>query len=131
MKMKTLAILAMPTALIASTPALAVEPNSVSAISNGGIVLAIVLGALFLPVIIANVRRHRSCMAIVILCCLSLLGALLGALGGPLLFIPITFVCFLTWFTSLIWSCTGNVYPPRVQQQLPTTDPRWSNLHSS
>ena len=78
----------------------------------------LVLLALFSPGLIAGLRRHRSSVAIGLLCVLSLIGVVVG-----LIFWPLAFVSFIAWFGALIWSFTGNVKEPR-QEQIDLRSPR-------
>jgi len=71
---------------------------------------SLVLLALLSPGIIAGLRRHRSSIAISLLCFLSLIGVFIG-----LVFWPLAFVSFLAWFGAMVWSFTGNVREPREE----------------
>jgi hypothetical protein len=79
---------------------------------------SLILLALFSPGIIAGLRRHRSSIAIGLLCLLSLIGVFVG-----LIFWPLAFVSFLAWFGALVWSFTGNVKEPR-QEEIDLRSPR-------
>jgi hypothetical protein len=83
------------------------------------ILLTIVIG-LFLPMIVASVRRHKEQMAINVLTCVSLFGSLivgfLSTLTGGLFTMALGIawiwgVGFIGWVIALVWSCTSNVRP--------------------
>jgi hypothetical protein len=82
--------------------------------------------ALFLPGIIAALRRHRSSIAIALMCFLSLLGVFIGFF----ILWPLAFVSFLAWFAALIWSFTGNVKESRRDEQVDLRSPRLRRIEA-
>jgi hypothetical protein len=102
------------TALIVAIVAVIVLKNREMLDTVGGIItvlmyVAIALAIYFLPAMIANTRKHKHTMAIVL----------------TNLFLGWT---FLGWVAALVWACTNQV---QVQPLPRARDPRWADLKSS
>jgi hypothetical protein len=94
-------------ALLAATPALAANHDNAGDAGHGLALILIIIGINFLPVIIANVRKHNARGAILaVLLLLDFLFVPTATLGLlALLTFPVIAAC---WFACLIWSLNGN-----------------------
>jgi hypothetical protein len=74
----------------------------------GIILISVVLAIIFLPAIVAGVRRQRNHLAILVLnLCMFFLGWIMMAVLAWLGF----FILFVMWIGMLVWACTSNVEP--------------------
>jgi dolichyl-phosphate-mannose--protein O-mannosyl transferase len=93
-------------ALLTASPALAADKGANDAF-NGLFWLAVIFVVNFLPVIIANVRKHNSRVAIVVVLVLLDVIFVPTATLGLLALLTWPFIA-LAWFGILIWSFSGN-----------------------
>ena len=102
--------------------------------------LALILLAVFVPTIVANVRGHNNRMAICVMNIFTVIGPFAMYSMTSMLFVGLVMIVAVAmWVASLIWACTNNVTRrpnsdwrgPFAPDPPSAKDPRWANMRST
>ena len=92
-------------------------------------ILVVILGITFLPLIVANGRRHCNRLAISVLNILVVVALFIAQLS---IFMALVLALFgiPAWVVALIWACTNNIEPkaPKVMVSRQPALNNWDKL---